>query len=308
MINKEAFDAFTALNSNQTDNIIEKLQEFEKYLIQLNEKINSGSLKQRFIYHWTFINEVDSSHYKNYCRANIALASQSFSRVILKLQHDGINHVNRRFVINFICDLKQFIRYFDKSQDYDWLIINTNTHITNFYFDLAKNSLWNGSPGGHQEEQLVLASSTPFIIRQGIEYKVKRVLGVEYVLINDKPDIRVMDKCFQAIDLNKPYYKLKNFEWDIVKLIYNWTHVYVHGGYRPDPWKIESALHYLEDFFYSGRTTQSNSVSIHAAIEIHQKDLETVKKQTENIIVNESKGDVKINWLNNLDLAIVKDD
>jgi hypothetical protein len=96
--------------------------------------------------------------------------------------------------------LKPFILILDKDHDYSWLLLNTNSHSTNFYQDLSFNSFWHGRPGNHFEENLVLASSTPFIIRQTIEYKIMRILGINYYLVNDKPDIQFISKLFSVIE------------------------------------------------------------------------------------------------------------
>ena len=197
--NKEALNAFQALNKKgniDKINVIETLKVFQKYLVSLCEQLCKNKLKPNYCYHMIFANSVYKKDYKSYCKANIAVASESLNRILFKIEKDELNEFKIRFLKDFICDLKSYIKIFDSQQDYSWLLGNTNSHITNFYFDLARNIFWNGIPSDHQEERLVLATTTPFIIRQSIEYKIKRILGIDYILVNEKPDIRSTEKFF----------------------------------------------------------------------------------------------------------------
>lgn len=305
---KEAHEVFIALKQNKnTSELVEKLQAFENYIQLLCKQICPKGLKEAFIYQWVFTNEVKNKRDdESYCKANIFAAQSSLNRIITKINEVGMNEVSHRMVSDFVCDLKPFIQYLDKSQDYTWLLINTNSHISNFYFDLSSNVFWNGMPSKHPEERLVLASSTPFIIRQSIEYKIKRILGIDYFLIDGKQDIRTAEKCFHAIDSNKPFYKTKGFDFKIVKQIYSWTNYYVHGGYRPEPWRTETANNYLKGLFYAGVTSVKYSLSLYAGIEVLESDLDKLRTNTEKNIKNGVQGKVDIEWLTQPEVAIIK--
>ena len=200
VMGKEALELYKVLkNKKEVTVLINKLQAFENYLLKLCKQICPKGLKEAFIYQWVFTNEVKKKRdYESYCKANVFAAQPSLARIITKINEVGMNEVSHRMVSDFVCDLKPFIQYFDKSQDYSWLLINTNSHISNFYYDLSTNLFWSGIPSQHQEERLALASSTPFIIRQSIEYKIKRILGIDYILINGNIDNRITEKCFHV--------------------------------------------------------------------------------------------------------------
>ena len=309
--NKEAIRAYQGLNGNsktELGDVIEKLNTFQEYLSDLCRQICKKGLKTGFVYQWIFTNEVKQKDYDSYYKANLSAASESLSRIIFKLKTNGINEIRKRMLLNVICDLKPFVTRFDDKQDYAWLLRNTNRHITNFYQDLSKNIFWNGIPGNHPEERLVLATSTPFIIRQSIEYKIKRILGIDNILINGRSDIRSMEKCFRAIENNTNFYKVKDFDFRTVKLIHSWTHYYVHSGYRPEPWRTETAIHYLNNFFYSGQTSQSNSYSLYAAVEVNEADLEELNRKTEESIKKDAHGDICIRWLSKPEVAVIGKD
>lgn len=306
-MNKEAFELYrTIKKSNNSIELIEKAEKFQEYLSNLCNSISPKGFKDIFIFQWVFNNQSkQAKDIKSYCKANIFAAKSSLERIIKQLETDEINEVSKRMITDFVCDLKPFIQFFDKNQDYSWLVMNTNSHISNFYSDLSMNVFWNGKPGKHPEESLVLASSTPFIIRQSIEYKIKRILGIDFLLINDKPDIRTTEKCFKAIENNEVYYKTNGINFKIIKLIYSWSNTYIHGGYRPEPWQTETALNYLKKLFYSGETSKKNNFSIYASIEVSKNDLPKIRELTENSLKNGQKGTLEIKWLIKPELAII---
>jgi hypothetical protein len=303
----EAFNLFQCLKSKNLPEIKLRSQLFSNYLDNLCLKYFPKIFKEKFIYQWTLKNvfELNEKEYETYCKTNLIAANQSLKRILIKLSEIQITDYQVRLLTDFVCDLKPFIKRFDSLQNYDWLILNTNTHISNFYFDLLSNTFLNGNIGEHPEEKLVLGTSTTFFIRQAIEYKIKRVLGIEYILLDGKPDIRSMDKFLKAIESNKIYYKVK-FDFDILKTIYSWTHTYIHGGYRPEPWKTETAINYLSLIYYNGETSNVNSYSLYAGIEVNSSELASLKINTEETLTNEAGlKKLFISWLSKPEVAIV---
>lgn len=307
-MSQQAHQFFEVLkNDKSTKEVITQLKKFENYMVNLCERLSPNGFKDNFIYHWTFKHiQSNQDNINNYVKANLFAAKNSLSRLNNKVEEREIHSVIRRMLTDFVCDLKPFITKFDKNQDYSWLLMNTNSHASNFYYHLSKNIFLNGKPGTHQEEKLALASSTPFIIRQSIEYKLKRILGIDYWLVDGRPDINTMDKCFKIIKANHRFYKTRDFDFDIIRQIYRWTNIYVHGGYRPEPWRTENALFCLKNLFYKGQALSSNLLSWYAGIEVLESDLPELLKNTEQLIEKMSNKPVEINWLSKPEVAIIK--
>ncbi len=308
--NKSALHAFQLLKDDAaiTDDVIDSLGAFQVYLCNLCDRICKSGLKDRFVHQWIFTTktELKQKDCKSYAKANLFAAAVSLKRILSKLRQDtDMNEMRKRMLTDFICDLRPFVACFDEDQDYSWLLINTNSHTTNFYYDLSVNVFWNGMPGDHPEEQLVLSTSTPFIIRQSIEYKIKRILGIDYILIDDNPDKRSMKKFFGAIRNNKEFYQIRNFNFDTIEGIHSWTNLYVHGGYRPESWQTETALNYLKPLFYSGETSQKRSYSRYAGVEVKESDLVDLKRNTDRRIKKGVKGEVYIKWLRTPEVAVL---
>lgn len=91
-----------------------------------------------------------------------------------------------------------------------------------------------------------------------------------------------------------------------MKQIYSWTNYYIHGGYRPEPWRTETANNYLNFFFYSGATSIKSSLSLYAGIEVLESDMDKLRKNTEKNIKKGVQGVVHIDWLFNPEVAIIK--
>lgn len=307
--NKEALNLFQALKSSNQLEVKSCLQTFSKYINNLCFREFSKELKDKFIFQWTFKNvfDIKEKEFECYGKANLIAANNSLKRIITHFNSTEINDYQIRLLTDFVCDLKPFILKFDQSQDYDWMLLNTNSHITNFYFDLLSNSFWSGNIGEHPEEKLVLSTAAPFFIRQAIEYKIKGILGIDYILLNCTTDVQFMKKCFKTVEANKKYYSVK-FDFETIKTIFNWTHTYIHGGYRAEPWKTETAIHYLESIFYSGQTSNINSFSLYAGVEVDKSNLEELRINTEKTLRNLAEKDKKelfISWLSKPEVATV---
>jgi hypothetical protein len=307
--NNEAYEAYQILkrysNIDKQD-LIKALESLKSYLEKLCKNISKNTPKNGFVCQWIFANDFKDKDLDKSCKANIYAATESLKRIILVIKQQEITSVFKRMLIDFICDLKPFINYFDKSQNYKWLVGNTNSHITNFYYGLAQNIFYNGKPGTHEEEYFSLSSSTPFIIRQSIEYKIKRILGIDYIELFGKPHKTLANIYFKALRNNNKFYKTRNFDFEIVEKIHSWTHLYIHGGYRANPWLTETALYYLQGLFYSGKTSQSSSLSLYAGVEIVEIDLQELLKITQDFIKNEIGQDANIIWLIRPEVAYLK--
>lgn len=307
MKKREALEAYEAIKSKMgKTEIIFRLEALFDYLKSLCTVISPKGFKAPFLFQWAYATETKNvREYECYLKANIFMATTSLERVIKKLESENFTAIKERILLDFICDLSAFITYFDKDHDFTWLLVNTNTHISNFYYDLACHSFWEGQSGEHQEEKLAQSSSTSFIIRQSIEYKLKRVLGIDKILKNKKPYLQTIELCFNAIDKNLEFYTLRGFSFSQIKNIYSWTHTFIHGGYRPEPWQTENALTYLRSFFYSGETSKGESYSFYAGIEVQDSKLAELRELTEKTIM--AKGEFEIIWLSKPEVAIIKE-
>lgn len=307
MKNNEAFEAYSALKKSLVNDkdVEESLNLFQLYLDELCKSSFSAFPKENYILKCVFSNDFDTKNEDHYLRANILAATASLRRILSYVKEEKISAVLNKMLLDFICDLKPFVIRYDNKQNYDWLRGNINNHITNFYFNLAKSIFFQGAPGTHNEESLVLATSTPFIIRQCIEYKIKRILGIDHITRKGSPDETNAPFYFNALQNNKDYYKTKNIDFEIIAKIHSWTNLYIHGGFRARPWITETALNYLKRLFFEGLTTNSNSDSLYSGIEVDRNMRKSLKHHTSEYIERKLGSDYQIVWLQQPEVAFV---
>lgn len=303
--NKEILEAYNSLRPNsETNQTIDCLKVVLAYLKSLSKEICQTELKPSFIHQWTFKTVFKKKReYECYLKANIFTASKSLERLIKNIETNEVSNIKSRLIQDFLCDLKPFISYYDLNQDYSWLLQNTNSLNSNFYFDLATHTFWNGQPSENLMTKQVLSTSTPFFIRQSIEYKIKRILAIDYIEKDGKPYIKTLELCFKVIDECSDLFKIKKGSFEEIKNIHSWTHTYIHGGYRPEPWKTEYALHYLKDLFFAGKT--STGFCEFAGIELCEKDLPKLKETT-NLVINGLNENLNIKWLHRHEVSVIK--
>jgi hypothetical protein len=302
---KNLYKEINNLNLDKPISGISLLDDFSDYLDLLSKNISKSTPKEEFVFQWTFKYKFDSKDLEKYYKSNIYSASKSLKRIRNRINTEGINKVNQRILLDFICDLKPYITFFDKKIDYSWLIANTNTHLTTFYYNLANNVFWNGEPGTHEQEKLVLSSSTTFTLRQCVEYKVKGILGIDYILNGDKiekPEFKVL---VNALQNNMKYYSLRNIEFEQLKTLHSWLSYYIHKGIRPEPWKTETAISILKDFFYIGLNQSGTTYSHYSSIEVNRNELEQLMENTFKYLKEKIDTDIEISWISHPEVVLV---
>ncbi|MDA3953802.1 MAG: hypothetical protein PF485_09150 [Bacteroidales bacterium] len=306
MKNNEARLAFYSIKENKPLNeIIDNLSSFNNYLINLYNKKYPRKPKNRDVYQRIFIQANHLKNHKSFLKNNLIAAQWTIERVISNIQDFQLNKSLKRLIKDIICDLQPIIKYHDPEHDFTWLLGNTNVHISNFYHNLSYHIFWTGFPSS-EDNAVVLSSSAPFLIRQSIEYKIKRVLGIYRLLIDGVDDIRLIEKCFKVIEKNKNYYKIKNFDFDIVNQIYSWTNFYIHAGIRPFPWITENAIDYLNSLFHVHKDKAKLSFSLYGGIEVKQEDLDEIRNNTKQNFRKLCGDKMKIIWIEKPEVRIIK--
>lgn len=126
---------------------------------------------------------------------------------------------------------------------------------------------------------------SPFTLRQALETRVKRMIGLDYVL-----------------DKNKNFIKFRHdFIWDFLKhqddiieidmeiplsriyTIYSWTNLSIHTGIIPNIWEVAYAYEYCMPIFKSGQDEKSWNINGVAKI----KDLKLLQERFKEALKKE---------------------
>jgi hypothetical protein len=274
MKNNEARLAFYSIKENKPLNeIIDNLSSFNNYLINLYNKKYPRKPKNRDVYQRIFIQANHLKNHKSFLKNNLIAAQWTIERVISNIQDFQLNKSLKRLIKDIICDLQPIIKYHDPEHDFTWLLGNTNVHISNFYHNLSYHIFWTGFPSS-EDNAVVLSSSAPFLIRQSIEYKIKRVLGIYRLLIDGVDDIRLIEKCFKVIEKN--------------------------------PWITENAIDYLNSLFHVHKDKAKLSFSLYGGIEVKQEDLDEIRNNTKQNFRKLCGDKMKIIWIEKPEVRIIK--
>jgi hypothetical protein len=116
-------------------------------------------------------------------------------------------------------------------------------------------------------------ASSVFLLRQAIELRIKRALGIEaiYDSSNHAPIIVSLSK---LIDFVKHHPNEISFavDWKQIEIINKWSNYTVHGGWVPPVWQIEFAQHLISSVFQWGHNNAFGAVK---ATESFSAGLET---------------------------------
>ena len=91
--NKIAFEAFQAINS---DHLVKKLTDFQKYLEQLCNNTCPKGFKENYIYKCIYTHVDSKTDIDKYCKTNLLAAKSSLKRIIQNIKEEGLNDESRK--------------------------------------------------------------------------------------------------------------------------------------------------------------------------------------------------------------------
>lgn len=211
---------------------------------------------------WIYKDKVEPVEVDDYVKISLFAAKQTLSNLIgqIKATHGGLSNKNiklyRNLIYDLLHDITPFINHYEQKTDptYDfftgWKSYATSSFET---FMIAKglfyNSVFRTNPLPYKESQGMASMA----IRQSIEIKTKRILGISKINKNKK---KLSDygfkRLFDFIEANNTDIIYTPIDFEILKAIYKWSCAYIHNGDISYLWQTETALSYLKPFFASG--------------------------------------------------------
>ncbi len=176
--------------------------------------------------------------------------------------------------MDFRCGIEKYNNYvyssiinFFKGDKNSNKLININNVISNIY-NLQYNI--------NVEDENLLFIMSIFQIRQAIELKIKNILGIDFILSNNKILKIEGDKLIDFISKNKSIELDREIiNIDMVRKIHNWTQCFIHSnsGNICNIWKIHIAHKILINMFNSGEAINGNKriYSIYGAVKINKE-------------------------------------
>lgn len=145
---------------------------------------------------------------------------------------------------------------------------------------------------------------SPFTLRQALEVRVKRMIGLDYVLDKNNDSIRFRH------DFIWDFLKNQN---DIIKIdttiplsriytIYSWTNLSIHTGIIPNIWEVAYAYEYCMPIFQSGEDDTHWNINGVAKI----KDLKLLQERFKEALKKEYEKAEHFIFNNNPEAMILK--
>lgn len=258
--NKEFHCARLALESDC------EVDRFLQNLLNYLRKIKPGNLSEEFVFNQIFQTKWGHGENGNITKAHVAAMEASLARLNLIFKQNP-NEVLKELLIDFVCDAKRWIENIDSTQDFNWIIFNTNRAVSHGYFYMVRNSLYgiDGNKFRQYDAQFVVATLQ---IRNTIETRVKQLLGIAEFKYKNKfteksvefaTIIKILKKvkCLNSKEVS--FYRLET--------INKWANNHLHKGLRPYPWQLEWAELEIRKLFYIGECSDNKTFSIYAAFE-----------------------------------------
>lgn len=272
--------------------------EFLYYLKELNriqhkKKPTDRAMFDQILKSKSHLNENDQIDNQQ-IKFHLYASYKSYQRILLNIDEADDYYQKyynyRPFLIDFICDLKDIIPFFDKNQDYDFLVLNTNHSISSYYFSTVSALFHKKQLKDNLDDDAFFGILT-LLIRHSIERRIKGILGIDF--IDNKGQYVGLTTLIKMLKKTKIKFT-KDIDVNIISKINTWSNHYLHRGIRPYPWVLESVIYYLERIFYAGKYAKQ-SWSIYASTTVD--DIDSFKTEIFDFLKKELKSDnIIVHW------------
>lgn len=280
--NKQAYCAFQALKANELQK--ECFEHLQYYL-------NSLCLKKKHE-EWVFNLIFPKKITKDYVLANIYAANVTLTRVLKRASlTDFQNPIIKEFLVDFVCDLKEYLGVVDPQHDYAWLVENTNHSPSHFYYDEVLSLLY-GENNKSIDSDAKFNMAT-LAIRHALEQRIKNLIGLDSIRNGSRPiGLSIVLETLTNLQSLK---KQPGIDFTRLATINDWANRHLHRGLRPLTWQMEWAENELSKLFLTGKTIDEQRWSLFASFETD--DLNELQKEFEHLInLKYPEKKIQIKW------------
>jgi hypothetical protein len=260
----------------------ECLKDFHDYLIQLKTIHVKKNYLPSFLVGWLFS---ERKEFKNdtevagYCRAQLCVAEHCFGEIIAEIANTSNRdsaHGVKQFepmIHNFIHDLRPIIEFLEKRRDPAYTFFDGGKfHGTRTIdaFKISNNLFWTNAFSNNFVDMRVGLNLSVFTLRQSLELKYRRILGVGGMYNKDtenEPKLR-HDYFYSFIKANMSHFNFHTPQIADIWKIYRWTNSTIHTGNIPRLWELQFALKVVNPFFAPQPASHTGAWSIHSSVEI----------------------------------------
>jgi hypothetical protein len=242
-------------------------------LVTMNDYLGTETYDNKTTAEWIYKDYPDYNVDKEkYVKVNLFCAYKTFENIVATIETNkgGLKYHNiikyRDLLYDFLHDINDFIFYIKRKTDPNYFFLTGGKAYSTSSFEtfiMAKtffySSLYKKNILPYKESQGMVAMA----IRQSIEIKTKRVLGI-YMIQKTKRNLQDygFKRLFKFIEDNQTDITYDPIDFEILKTIYGWSCAYIHNGELSYIWQTEWALNYLNTFFKPGISSSSGKTRL----------------------------------------------
>lgn len=258
--------------------------EFKKW-VKANLKTHSDNhligqvYKENVFFH-------SETEYTQVCKCQVELAYRCLKSILKDIEKKPEIYPRRtNYIMDYLLDLDPFMNQIMKGKDPNYqFIMGWKSHSQNsiWMFREASKLFWSSAVTDKNIlEHMSAVSLSVFALRQAIEIRFKRAIGIERI-VDDKANNAKLrhDFVLEFFAENSDLVSLKIGSMSYLTLIYKWTNYSIHTGSLPNIWEVQFGLDYCSKLFEPDKPNLKKSWSINSSIKI--KDYDLLKKRWES--------------------------
>lgn len=202
------------------------------------------------------------SDWNNFAKNNLGFANKCFQELVEFIKNKEPKHTAKairkysEIIRDYIFDLKYFVEYFERKSDPNYVMFTGGKSYNNHSYELnliSNNLYWNACYSQNIFDQKMALNVSNFTLRQSLEIKFKRILGIYDVYNKAFNGPKIKHEFFaDFISDNSASFELPYTNLTFLLKVYKWTNITIHNAENPLIWQLKLALEYVNPFFSWG--------------------------------------------------------
>jgi len=217
------------------------------------------------------------TEFNSYAKYQLRVAFQWFKLIVTEIRKNKkITLKNllkfKNYIIDFLHDVSYFIDFFEQKTDPSFHFLNGSKYYgqeTVFIYHNARNSYWASLSNDNNVDHKGNQSSSCYFLRQSLELKFRRILGVNDVTDINGKSARIKHEYFpEFINRNIEHFSLSGSKITNLLKIYKWTNTTIHTSMVPFIWELWFAFEYCDNFMLPKPAVLGQNWSIYNSVTI----------------------------------------
>ena len=156
-------------------------------------------------------------------------------------------NIDKKKLKIIVAEIIPYVKRLFPNEYTSFILISTNILPSAVHFDNAKILFYSHDIRKQFQDNYSVDLLVIYGIRLSLESRIKRLLGIDYVITSKKHNIGLS----QFIEISKMLKHVeyaKEIDWEEIDWIVKWLNHFIHRLIRPYPWVIHQCIVILENF------------------------------------------------------------